>query len=332
MTDQAEKKDFILGVDAGNTKTLAVLATQKGEILGIGRGVCGDIYGALSAEAAISEVKNAVDVALAKADANKQDIHTAAFSMAGADWPEDYEFLKNTMKNHSLGKEIVITNDAMGGLRAGSQVGYGVSVILGTGVAIGAKGYNESSWHGSHWIRGLDSNHLIEEIINVVLLSELRIGPSTSLTNRVLHLFSKEKIEDFLHAITQRGNKENKRKTKMMRALLEEADNSDEVAQEIVQCFAERCGDFALTAARKANFQQNHSFHLVFSGGMFRHSSRLITNIVTARVHTKFPGAVPVLSQFEPVIGALFLGFDAANIRISEKIKGNLKESMPVHY
>ncbi|HEX7064350.1 MAG TPA: BadF/BadG/BcrA/BcrD ATPase family protein [Bacillales bacterium] len=332
MTSTGNDMNLILGVDAGNTKTLAVLATQKGEIIGVGRGGCGDIYGALSPQAAIAEVKKAIHSALAKAEARAQDIHTGAFSMAGADWPEDYDFLKKTMKQLALGKKIVIVNDAMGGLRAGSQDGYGVSVVLGTGVAIGAKGYNDSSWHGSHWIRRLDSNHLVEEIINAVLLSELGIGSSTSLTDRVLHIFNKKTVENFLHAITHRDNSQSKRKNKMMAALLDEAVNNDDAAQEIVQRFAERCGDYALTAAYKVKFRKDQSFPLVFSGGMFRHPSSLIMDITTERVRAKLPGAIPILSRFEPMIGALFLGFEAANIGISAEVKENLKKTMQAHY
>jgi len=39
---------LVLGVDAGNTKTIALVARDNGEILGYGRSGCGDIYGATS--------------------------------------------------------------------------------------------------------------------------------------------------------------------------------------------------------------------------------------------------------------------------------------------
>ena len=54
---------FVLGVDGGNTKTIALVASLNGAILGAGRGGCGDIYNAPtstewqdSASAAIANV------------------------------------------------------------------------------------------------------------------------------------------------------------------------------------------------------------------------------------------------------------------------------------
>ena len=37
---------LVLGVDAGNSKTVALVAGPDGEVLGAGRGGPGDIYGA----------------------------------------------------------------------------------------------------------------------------------------------------------------------------------------------------------------------------------------------------------------------------------------------
>ena len=48
--------DLVLGVDGGNTKTLALIVRGDGAILGAGRAGCGDIYGAGSPTAAIVEI------------------------------------------------------------------------------------------------------------------------------------------------------------------------------------------------------------------------------------------------------------------------------------
>ena len=42
--------NYILGVDGGNTKTIALVATLRGEIVGAGRGGPGDIYNPSSGE------------------------------------------------------------------------------------------------------------------------------------------------------------------------------------------------------------------------------------------------------------------------------------------
>ena len=73
---------YFLGVDAGNTKTVAVVAKRNGTIIGYGRGGCGDIYNAGSVAQALQNVDEAVQSALKEANCSESDIFTAAFSMA----------------------------------------------------------------------------------------------------------------------------------------------------------------------------------------------------------------------------------------------------------
>src|SRR5436305_15290843 len=90
---------YILGVDGGNTKTIAIVAALDGTILGAGRGGCGDIYNGRaegwsdSASAAIANIEYAVMSALQTAQVNTSDLLTGVISMAGADWPEDFALL-----------------------------------------------------------------------------------------------------------------------------------------------------------------------------------------------------------------------------------------------
>ena len=58
---------WVLGVDGGNTKTLAVVADAGGRVQGLGRTGCSDIYNAPSPATAIETVQRAVATALAQA-------------------------------------------------------------------------------------------------------------------------------------------------------------------------------------------------------------------------------------------------------------------------
>ena len=62
MTPSAQP--LYLGVDAGNSKTVAVLVDSSGTVLGYGRSGCGDIYGAAAEPLAVAEVVAAVNRAL----------------------------------------------------------------------------------------------------------------------------------------------------------------------------------------------------------------------------------------------------------------------------
>src|SRR5215207_8247762 len=112
--------DLVLGVDGGNTKTLALVARGDGVIIGTGRAGCGDIYGATSLAAAIAEIEHAVHAALTEAGIQSTELSAGAFSLAGADWPEDFRLLEDAMRARGYGQNIRIVNDAIGALRAGS--------------------------------------------------------------------------------------------------------------------------------------------------------------------------------------------------------------------
>lgn len=322
------EEKWILGVDAGNTKTLAFVAKQDGSIAGLGRSGCGDIYGAASPEAAIAAVGRAIETALSEANADKSGLSACAFSMAGADWPEDYDFIRGHMEKQGFGRNIVIVNDAIGGLRAGSCTGFGVSVVLGTGAAIGARSNNGSVWHGSFWIRRLGSDVFINNAYTAIMDAELGFRKPTALTGEFLHIYGSGSAEELLHDLTRREGKKSVENRLLIGAILDTAMAGDEAASAIVDDFSNRAGNYAIAAAKKVGFTDG-GFDLIFSGGMCRHDSHLLEKKITDYVRGRFPNVTVLTSSFEPVVGALFLGFEAAGITITEKLKRTLLESMP---
>src|SRR6266487_7104290 len=188
---------YVLGVDGGNTKTIALVASLDGAILGAGRGGCGDIYNAPtstewrdSTSAAIANVEYAVTSALDAAHIRPSDLVTAVFSMAGADWPEDFAYIEAAMEDRGFGRTIHVQNDALGVLHAGSLDATGVSVVCGTGAATGARAADDRVWHSSTWQNQVQgSAHLGRKTLNAVYRAELGIEPPTTLIPRVLDFY-----------------------------------------------------------------------------------------------------------------------------------------------
>ena len=59
----------VVGVDGGNTKTIALVATIDGTVVGAGRAGCADIYAWPAAASAIEQVVAAAEAALSAAGA-----------------------------------------------------------------------------------------------------------------------------------------------------------------------------------------------------------------------------------------------------------------------
>lgn len=316
---------YVLGVDAGNTKTIALVSGLDGRIVGFGRNGCGDIYGAASPEAALAAVEIAVRDALRMAGADCDDLLTGVFSIAGADWPEDFDYLHTAMAERYFGRQITIYNDAFGALRAGSPDGLGVVIVCGTGVAIGARAADGSLWHTSHWQEPHGSHQLAFKMLRAVYRAELGIDPPTSMTPHVLRFFDVPSVEVVLHHFTNRTGSHRADWGGLARVLLDEAAVGDPAAYKIVTEHGAALGDYALAAARKVGIDQT-AFTLVLTGGVLRHPSPLLSQTIVARVRETSPAVRPVNSRFEPAVGALFLALESAGVVIDEPL---IKRAVP---
>ncbi len=86
--------DYVLGVDGGTTKTVALVALPDGTIVGAGRAGGSNIY-SQQPQVAFANVERAVLAALAPVGVRPADLSMATYSMSGADWPEDFDFIRD---------------------------------------------------------------------------------------------------------------------------------------------------------------------------------------------------------------------------------------------
>ncbi len=319
---------YVLGVDAGNTKTVALVARLDGTILGTGRGGCGDIYEAGTADVALTTIENAVTSALKEAKVEREDLVAGGFSMAGADWPEDYEFLWKEMSRRGFGKHVVIVNDAVGALRAGSPDGTGVSIVCGTYVAIGARAPDGRTWHHSWWLQSGGARELGTRTLHAVYRAELGIGSPTALTGKILEFFGRQSVEEVLHMLTAREGKRSVDVGRLARVLLDAAQEGDVTAERIVREHGTMLGEYALAAARRVGIERS-PITLVLAGGVFRHPSRLHVDSIVARMREQAPQVRIVHSRFEPGVGALFIALERAGVAVDKRLLTRLTDSMP---
>jgi len=327
---------YVLGVDGGNTKTVALIASLDGTILGAGRGGCGDIYNASagtlwpdSARAAVANIEYTVNAALDAAGIKAADLVTSVFNMAGADWPEDFVYLQTAMQERGFGRTIYVQNDAMGVLHAGSSDDTGVSVVCGTGAATGARAPDGRTWHSSFWQdQAQGSSLMAQRALDAVYRSELGIDPPTTLTPRILDFYKLKTVEELLHLFTNRLQRHQYRIDQLTPLLLDAAQAGDNAATHIVQEHGAMLGKYALAAARKVGIEGT-AFTLVLAGGVFRHPSQLLANAIIETVRTTSPAVRPTRCRFEPIIGVLFTALEAARVAVDDALLERLMPTIP---
>lgn len=324
----------VLGVDGGNTKTLALVADLQGRILGIGRGGCGDIYNAgggddSSEAAAVATIEGVVMSALSMAQVKASDLVAGVFNMAGVDWPEDRDLLHAAMQERGFGRSIVVQNDALGVLHAQVSSATGISVICGTGGAIGARAPDGRTWHSSRWQDEIQGSHQLgQKTLFALCRSALGIDPPTTLVGRVLDLLQVNSVEEVLYCFTSRTTRPHRRIDRLTPLLLDEATAGDEVARRIIVEYGRALGTFALAATRRVGIEGTE-FALVLAGGVFRHPSPLLPEVIIQTVQRTSPAAHPMRCRFEPVVGVLFSALEAAGVTVDESLVTMLIPTLP---
>jgi N-acetylglucosamine kinase-like BadF-type ATPase len=206
---------FLLGVDAGGTKTEAVLATLDGAAVAESR-TGGANHERLGWEGAREALRTATITVLARAAAAPTDVVASAWGLAGLDWPQDERHYRGIVDSLGLAGPDVLMNDAWLALEvpAGGGVSTGtardaVAVAAGTGlVAVGrgadgrtARTLGVGAGHGE-WGSGGD---IVRAAAEAVAQQFLGLGPPTALTALVLERSGTSDLHEYLRRVWRLG-------------------------------------------------------------------------------------------------------------------------------
>jgi N-acetylglucosamine kinase-like BadF-type ATPase len=298
-----------LGVDAGNSKTAALVCRPTGEVVGAGRAGCGDVYGAESAQAAVDAVFTAVDEALAGAGARPDDLKGAALRLAGVDWPEDRDLWSEALaKRWPAPPPTSILNDGYAAIRCGEPSGTGVAVIGGTSAAVAARGPDGRLWDLGMWSQhSMGAMGLVHEAVRAIVLADLGEAPPTRLTQDLPAAYGLGSVRDLVHWCTRRvggpGMAEFSRSAPVVTAA---AADGDPVAAELVREQGRRFARYAGVAARQVGLTETGgSVSVVLSGSVLQASDSPVTAALLDRLRAHVPHAVPHRAVLPPVAGAV---------------------------
>ena len=127
-----------LGVDGGNTKTIALVCGADGRIAGHARTGCSDVYSVADPELAVGEiVRGARRRSPRRAAARSRARTTRWRAQTGR---VDIAYLRRASSSRRVpAARTIVVNDAIGAIRCGADDGVGCSFVCGTGTAIGAR-------------------------------------------------------------------------------------------------------------------------------------------------------------------------------------------------
>ena len=163
---------FVLGVDGGGTKTVALVADQTGAILSGARCAGSSLYDHADAIATISNVSRQ---AIQRAGLGEAQIAAATFSLSGADWPADFVFAQIALAAE-FNFPLEVINDAVGALHAHITDGPGCVVVCGTGSTTCARNAQGVVWFSGFWQLTPGGVELGAAALRAICAAELGIG------------------------------------------------------------------------------------------------------------------------------------------------------------
>ncbi len=300
---------LVLGIDAGGTKTVCVLADEELKVRATARGPGANLaaLGELEVEKVLHEV---MEQALA---GERERPAAICLGIAGVDRADDAAVIRGIMRRIGQKAPTLVVNDALIALQAGAGDGPGLVLIAGTGSIcygrdVEGRAARSGGWgyiladEGSGWWIG-------QRALQAVMRQMDGRGPATSLTARVLAHFEVTAPVQLVHEVYYRDGR--RRLVSSLGAEVQAAvGEGDAVARQIVSDAAEELMTSARSVAERLGMR-GAAFPMVLAGGTFRAIPALLADVV-ARVGDVAPRSEPILLDQEPAMGAVQLALAEA--------------------
>jgi N-acetylglucosamine kinase-like BadF-type ATPase len=299
----------VLGIDAGGTKTVCLLADDQGRVVAEARrgGANLQAVGELEVEKVLHEV---MEEALGDGTIPPAAI---CLGIAGVDRPDDSTVVRGIMKRIGYKARVVIVNDALVALEAGAPGQPGVVVISGTGsIAYGrdAKGQAARSGGWGYVLGDEGSGYWIgRAALRAVLREADRRGPATILSSLLLKHFGVAQAQGLIHQVYN-ANLKPAAIGALATCVQSAFSQGDQVALGILRGAANELEASALSVARRLDLM-GEPFVFILAGGIFRAVPWLAQEL-ERRLPVAAPASRVRLLDREPAWGAVAIALEEA--------------------
>lgn len=307
---------YILGVDAGGTKTTARIADSKGNKISESISGSGS-FTSVGVKKAADNLNKAIFEAMELAGIDKEiNFKSSCFGFAGFNVPDDTRHYRkiahnDILKNHLDLQKSLIFNDTRIGLEAGSDAANKLIIIAGTGsncFGINESGGQAGSTGWDYLLADEGSGYSVSvKALRAVMKAYDGRGEKTLLSVAILNELELKKEVDLIGwAYGEVFSKE--RIGSIARLVCQAAYDGDKVSREIL---ADEAGEAVLsvtTVALKLGLA-GKEFDIVFVGGLFK-CEKYFRDLVMGSLESRFNkiNFKPLVAN--PVEGAVKLAIE----------------------
>jgi N-acetylglucosamine kinase-like BadF-type ATPase len=320
---------LVVAVDGGGVKTDLALLDASGELLSLVRGGSSQAH-YLGVEGTVEVLEGLLEAAALRAGLEpwgRPIASTAQLLLAGIDLPEELAALRVAMEKRRWSQRLVIGNDTEALLRAGTDRGWGIAVVCGTGInCVGlARDRRDARFLSfgpvsGDWGGGRDVG--LAALAAAVRALDGR-GPRSVLETAVPAHFGLTDAFEVARAM-HLDEMPLIRLGELAPVVLAVYDE-DAVAAGIVSRLVDEVVAFARAALRRLELTEADP-DVVLGGRLLRALSAEVVDLIAQGVHEVAPAARVVVSPSEPIVGAALMGLDdvAADARASARARAEL--------
>jgi N-acetylglucosamine kinase-like BadF-type ATPase len=323
----------LLAVDGGASKTDLALVAADGALLSLARGplssphylgldgsldVLGELLGRASSEAGLVSVNGPVT-------------DLAQLLMAGVDFPSEVQELRDAFDARGWSVRTIVDNDTFAILRAGTEEGWGVAVVCGSGInCVGiapdgrharfpALGPITGDWGGGYDV-GLAA-------LSAAARSEDGRGPRTSLEHVIPAYFGLSAPSELAEEI-HRDRIDSRRLSELPPVVFTEA-AGDEVAASIVSRLADEVVAMARVALERLDLARR-PVEVLLGGGLLKPGNGTLANAIEVGLREVGEAISVRNAKSPPIVGAALLGLDelGAGPAAQERLRRELGEAV----
>ncbi|ATP41894.1 N-acetylglucosamine kinase [Solibacillus sp. R5-41] len=316
------RKQYLIGIDGGGTKTRCVIGDFEGNIIGSKVSTSGNIN-AIPLTELHDMLNNVIETILSQTKINLLDVQQIFICLAGADRVAEKEDIHQSFAGSALFDKMTIQSDAHAALAAGTWGSSGTLLIAGTGsIIFGRKGDYYFRVGGWGYLLGDEGSgfHLGKLAIRSILKSYDAKLPLRPFQQKILTQFQVQHPPDIISKIYS-----HKAPVPIIASICRDVllafEKGDELAKEIVQLIQEEL----IRLIQLAQYQMDMEKPLVLHGGLF--SNTAFYEAFCKLLKQKFPMLKFTKPEVSGEVGAYILAMHANQIIIDEMMKESIKNS-----
>ena len=305
MADAAE---VVVGIDAGGTKTAAIVCDLSGRQLGLGVAGPGN-WEAVGLDAVRDALAMAVLTALRAAGATPSAVRASCYGLAGLDWPDDEARLDAVVATLGLGGSRTLVNDSLLPLRVGCRDGVGIASNAGTGSIACGRGRDGRFFRtfGVGYGERGGAGDLVRDALHAIAGAYHGRDEQTALRERFLAAVGCADVPALFQGIS-RGGRAIPRE--LAAVVLATAAAGDPIAAGIARGAGAGLAATAVGVARVLGMS-GHGFDVVRSGSVHLAGCADLDGAFAAGIVAGLPRARLVTLEGPPALGAALLALDA---------------------